>query len=86
MERLISYRLISHGKSTEVKVNCKYYDGCYDLQKFDFILQSKARNNHANFSVILKGLIIWDIDILGIFDIFRISIILLVKNELLRMK
>ena len=81
MERLISYRLISHGKSTEVKVNCKYYDGCYDLQKFDFILQSKARNNHRNFSVIIKGLFIWDLDTLGMFDIFRNTLILLLKNE-----
>ena len=38
MERLISYRFISHGKSAEVKVNCKYYDGCYNSHKFDFIL------------------------------------------------
>ena len=49
MERLISYRLISQGKSEEVKVNCKYYDGCYDLQKFDFIPRGRKVNNQSNF-------------------------------------
>ena len=56
MERLISYRLISQGKSEEVKVNCKYYDGCYDLPKFDFIPRGRKVNNQRNFCIILKYL------------------------------